>query len=354
MNERANYEFVTSAQVEPASAMSGVNDFLPHPLLRPGMAQTMLAAARPTSVDVVMRTEWPVLLDGGPDETGHDERVRLLAYYTPQRSGETGRGLVISLHGWEGCSHSVYNLVLAEALTAAGYDVLRLNVRDHGPGIHVDPYRLNRGLYLATLLNEVAYAVQQGALLANGAPVWLVGPSMGGNFALRIAAHQEQSPIPNLRRVVAVSPMINPAGATAMADANPVIHVYFHRLWSRSLRAKQACFPDLYDFTGALRLWSMREMTEWLVRYYTPFADAEEYFAGYAVDREMLANVRVPTSILTAADDPVIDAREFGMLRYGNAITVNVLSHGGHVGFVDLWPPQRRLPQLVLAELERA
>jgi len=354
MTVQSNRIFAEDGRPDGAWATPGADDFVPHPLVRPPMVQTVLSVAHPASVDVVIRTGQPVLLDGGPDETGYDERVRLLAYYTPRRGAGAARGLVISLHGWEGCSHSVYNLVLTEALTAAGYDVLRLNLRDHGPGVHVDPYRLNRGVFLGTLVREAAFAARQGALLAQGGPVWLMGPSMGGNFVLRMAALQDEFPIPNLRRVVAISPAVNPGSATDRADANPVIHFYYRRNWSRSLAAKQACFPDLYDFSGALRLRSLRAMTEWLVREYTSYADADEYFAAYAVGKDGLANVRVPTTILSAADDPVIDAHEFGALVYSDVVTVNVLSHGGHVGFVDLWPFGHRLPQLVLAELERA
>ena len=328
-------------------------EFVPHPLVRPPMLQTVLSVARPGSVNVVTQREQPVLLDGGPDEMGLDDRVRLLAYYSPRQGDEPTRGLVISLHGWEGSSHSVYNLILAEALTAAGYEMLRLNLRDHGPGLHVDPYCLNRGIFLGTLVREAAYAVQQGALLARGAPVYLMGPSMGGNFVLRLAALQGDYPIANLRRVIAISPAIDPGGASDLADANPTIHFYFRRKWSGSLAAKQVRHADLYDFRGALRLWSLRAMTEWLVRRYTAFADADDYFAHYAVGPTMLEDMEVPTTILSAEDDPVIDASKFAGLKTSSAVQIKLLRHGGHVGFIDLGPFRHCLPELVLAELER-
>ena len=60
-----------------------------------------------------------ILFDAGPDQTGVDpaRAVRLLGYYTPCWSrGNTPskpKGLAMLLHGWEGDSHSAYNLVIA-------------------------------------------------------------------------------------------------------------------------------------------------------------------------------------------------------------------------------------------------
>ena len=54
----------------------------------------------------------------------------------------SNRKLDILLHGWEGSSRSAYIISLAGKLAANGYDVLRLNFRDHGNTHHV-----NRGLF---------------------------------------------------------------------------------------------------------------------------------------------------------------------------------------------------------------
>ncbi len=94
--------------------------FLPHALARGGDRQTLLARRRSGNL-VVQRIEQPILLDAGPDFTGYDRdrSVRLLGYYTPSLSPVDRRGLVIVLHGWEGCSHSPYNLLLADTLVRA-------------------------------------------------------------------------------------------------------------------------------------------------------------------------------------------------------------------------------------------
>src|SRR5262249_25164041 len=144
-----------------------VKPFAPHRLVRSGHTQTMLSRYRPRQLNTT-QVEQPVLLDAGPDLTGYAPArpVRLLGYYTPSRLLTPSRGLVLTLHGWEGCSHSVYNLVITYALVEAGFDVFRLNLRDHGPNLHVNPYALNPGLFLGTLIDETATAVQRVADMA--------------------------------------------------------------------------------------------------------------------------------------------------------------------------------------------
>ena len=224
--------------------------FLPHSSIRSGLVQTLLARRTLANIPDIQSIEDAVLLDGGPDNTGyHPERsVRLLGYYTPQQTAFPSKGLVLMLHGWEGCSHSPYNLSATATLISAGYDVFRLNVRDHGPGHHVDPYALNTGVFMGTLLEEVAIAVTRVAESAQGRPFFIVGPSLGGNFALRLALRHSHLPIPHLQHVVSISPALNPNKATDALDTKPLYCSYFRKRWLHSLLAKQSLFPQHFDF----------------------------------------------------------------------------------------------------------
>ena len=57
------------------------------------------------------------------------------------------------LHGWEGSSESSYMRHTAAHLLADGFDVFRLNFRDHG-----DTHHLNEGLFHSCRLEEVVQA----------------------------------------------------------------------------------------------------------------------------------------------------------------------------------------------------
>lgn len=334
--------------------------FLPHPLLRSGDIQTFLARIKPRASALPQR-EQPLLFDGGPDRNDRavvdrqTRQVQLLGYYTAAVVDNPRRGLVLLLHGWEGCSHSVYSLAIADALNQVGFDVVRLNFRDHGPNLHLDKSQLNPGIFLGTLIDEVADATAQIATLAGGQSFYLIGISLGGNFVLRLALRHNRQPIANLHKVIAINPAMNPACATDNVDAHPFYRRYFRRRWLSSLLAKQALYPDLYNFDALRSCYTLRTMTERLVQDYRPrfgpFQSADEYFAAYTVEPTVLADVAVPTEIISAQDDPIISATDFAQLPDHDLLSLQLHPTGGHVGYIDLFPLQHHLPRLVLASL---
>ena len=111
------------------------------------------------------------------------------------------RGLMIILHGWEGSSSSAYVLAAASYFYDRKFSICRLNLRDHGNSHH-----LNEGLFHGALLQETFDAVNTLAQYSEDLPVYLLGFSLGANFALRIAIKHSQTPIKNLGQVFAVSP----------------------------------------------------------------------------------------------------------------------------------------------------
>ncbi len=327
--------------------------FRPHRLAQSATVQTLAARYYPRGVDWFLAHEEPLLIDAGPDVLGHDTRVRLLAYYNTTPVIGPSRGLVMTFHGWEGCSHSAHNLNMTDALLRAGYDVVRLNLRDHGPSLHLDAHRMNRGVFLGTLIDETAVATHYLAALAGDRPFYMIGPSMGGNFVLRLAARHAKRPFHNLQRVVAICPALNPGTATDAIDAKPTYRRYFRRNWLTSLLKKQANSPHLYNFAQLTTIPTIRAMTAWLVRHYSHYQDVNDYFSRYSVPRNAFRDLAVPVTVVTARNDPVIPAGDFYALEPHPLLDVQIYPTGGHVGFVDLFPPRRMLPEIALHALAK-
>ena len=238
--------------------------------------------------------------------------------------------MVIILHGWEGSMESTYVLQTGKVLFNCGYTVYRINLRDHGQSHH-----LNEGLFFATLLDEVFEAVSLAALEAHDLPVFLVGFSLGGNFALRIARHLHRHPIKMLRHIVAISPVLDPDKATDCIDDNLFLQYYFLRKWTRSLKLKQSLFAHRYDFSTALNLGNVRAITEKLIPQYTHFKSASEYFQGYSLTKSDLQDISIPTTIITAEDDPIIPVSDFLELQLSPQTQLVIHPHGGHNGFIE-------------------
>lgn len=297
--------------------------FTPPLLLQSAFAQTLLASSqlRNGGANPMQAAARAVTLHPVTD-------VRLQGFHSPQPT--QARGTAMLLHGWEGSVNSAYMLHTGRVLYEHGYNVFRLHYRDHG-GTHA----LNPGLFYAALLDEVFGAVRQVAADASPLPFYLLGFSMGGNFALRIARRCVSEPIPNLRHIVSISPALDPASSTRAIDEHPLLSRYFRRKWSLSLLKKQAAFPQLYRFDEVLKLPTIMAMTEALLAQHSPYPRAADYFQQYTLLHDALSTVNVPLTILTAADDPIIPAEDFHQLQLPASAELIVTPHGGHNGFLE-------------------
>ena len=254
--------------------------------------------------------------------------IKLLGYHSKQNE-HASKGLAILLSGWEGSVDSTYILRSGKILFANGYDVFRLNFRDHGLSHH-----LNTGIFYAVLLEEVYQAVSLAAAWADNRPVFLIGFSLGGNFVLRLLIKCRQAPIANLCHAVSISPVLNPQQSTEIIDRIAFIRKYFLTKWRRSLLKKQTLFPDIYDFSAVMRLNTIRAVTDFLLAEYSDFHSAQEYFDAYAVMGSAIADINVPVTVITAADDPIIPVSDFYDLAPNDHLQLVIHPRGGHNGFI--------------------
>ena len=303
--------------------MQTLDDYRPPLLLKNAYLQTILASTKlrahgPNAMREVAREE--IIESAGG--------VKLLGYHSI-RNSEQAKGLVIMLHGWEGSADSTYLLRCGKRLYDHGYDIFRLNFRDHG-----DSHHLNKGIFYAVLLDEVFEAVRQVAAFSGDRPVFLIGFSLGGNFVLRILKKCVTVPITNLRHAVSISPVLNPQQSTTAIDRIAFIRKYFLAKWRRSLTKKQVLFPELYDFGEVRGLKTIQALTDALLEQYSDFATAQDYFDAYSVMGKAIADVDTPATIVTAEDDPIIPIKDFFDLKLNTRIRLVIHSHGGHNGFI--------------------
>lgn len=255
--------------------------------------------------------------------------VRLQGFHTRQTALPQARALVILLHGWEGSAQSTYLTHLGGRLLSEGCDVFRLNFRDHG-----DSHHLNAELFHSCRIDEVVGAVAAVARMFPERPLIIGGYSLGGNFALRVALRARAAGVA-LAWAFAVCPAVSPHAAMNAIERVPIYSFYFLHKWRRSLRRKQALFPQSELFTREeMRNASLRELTRRLVERHTDFASLDDYFNGYALTGDRLAALDVPATILTAQDDPIIPVADFHALQLAAQTELVIVPHGGHCGFI--------------------
>lgn len=302
--------------------------FLPSPWLRNRHVQSVLASSRLRRIAAGRRASQmrmravEVMLDCG-------DGVRLQGFHTAQQVLPQTRGLVVLLHGWEGTAESSYLLHTGARLLDDGYDVFRLNFRDHGATHH-----LNEGLFHSCMIDEVVGAVADVARRFPTPALFVAGYSLGGNFALRVALRAPAAGIA-LRHAVAVCPVVSPAaGLQAIESAPWFYQKYFMLKWGGSLRRKQALYPHRFAFTPAELRADLRRLTELLVLRHTDFGTLENYLDGYSIAGPRLSALQVPVSILTSADDPIIPVADFHDLDLPPHARLDIAPFGGHCGFI--------------------
>jgi len=331
--------------------------FSPPRALRNGQVQTAIGNLPP--LPWFARRRGAILLaDTRPWVLDCGDGVRLQGFLSPARGLRAPAGaqrlphapsrrIAVVLHGWEGSADSSYVISLGAELLAHGFDVLRLNLRDHGASHH-----LNRGIFHSCRLAEVVGATRAVAERFPAARIFLTGFSLGGNFMLRVAA--DAGAPAAIAGVAAVSPVLDPAATLVALERGWVLYrQYFVRKWSRSLRRKRRAWPDLPDFEPLLRSRDLRAMTAGLVREFTDFPSLEAYLDGYAITGPRLAALRFPAAVLLAEDDPMIPAADLARLAPSPHLTVVRTRHGGHCGFVEQLNGPSFADRFVVAQFER-
>lgn len=277
------------------------------------------------------------------------EGTRLLGYYNravePAVAEGKGR-LVVIIHGWEGSSESLYNLTVGPALNRHGFDTLRLNLRDHG-----DSHHLNEEIFHSCRLPEVLGAFQWINRSFPDRRVSVVGFSLGGNFALRVANRARAQGIV-LDRVVAICPVLDPVDTMQALDQGSALYEqYFIRKWRRSLTKKKAAFPHIYTFDELSGFTNLKAMTDFFVTGYTEFEDLHTYLNGYAITHGRLDDIEVPTTMLLAEDDPVIPIAGLDKMSLPEAVQLFRSPRGGHCGFLQGWQMRSWVDEFVLQQL---
>jgi len=329
--------------VPPSDSSAGFQVFRPPPGTAGAHTQTILASW-PARKKRIRKRAAALTSSSASRVLTLGAGVRLLGYHSP--SPRAARGLAILLHGWEGSADSHYILSTAITLNDAGLEIFRLNFRDHG-----DTHTLNPGLFHSCRIAEVVDAIKSIQGCYSARPLYVVGFSLGGNFAIRLAM-QAQSAGLDIEKVVALCPVLRPHSTMRALETGFWGYRYYYlRKWRRSLLAKAASFPDVYELGDLRRFKTLTETTQFFVEQYTELPDLDSYLEGYAVTGSVLAGLSVPTRLIASADDPIIPIGDLAAMHRSEQLDVTVVPRGGHCGFLADYRLRSWADQEILKEL---
>ena len=263
-----------------------------------------------------------------------------------QKPHDVVRGEMVLLHGLEGSGDAGYMQTMSQAGLEAGYVMNRFHMRTCGGTEH-----LCKTLYHAGLTSDLRSVLCQ--LRNEGrAPVHLVGYSLGGNVALKLAGELSEGAYPLIASVCAISTPIDLA-ACARRLGRPSNRIYERRFLKRM---RQRVFATgRFTAEQVERPRSLFEFDDIVTAPSFGFRGAEHYYETQS-SGQFLERIRVPALIIQARDDIFIPFEIFNhpALRTNPRVRLVVTEHGGHLGFLSRNRPRFWADQAVLDWIEEA
>jgi predicted alpha/beta-fold hydrolase len=258
-----------------------------------------------------------------------DSQVLAHCHFQPDRAS---RPTLVTLHGLEGSSAAHYMAGLSEKAWKLGWNAVRLNQRNCGGTEHLSP-----GLYHSGLTGDVRTVIEELRDRDGITRVGIVGYSLGGNLAVKLAGEVADWPNSPVRVAVAVSPTIDLERCVGAIErrSNIPYHFNFVRQLRGRMRRKDRAWPGSFDISPLGRIWTIRQFDDAYTAPYHGYAGASDYYYRASALR-IVPKIAIPTLILAAKDDPFVPAEQFadGVLAANPHVTVRVERHGGHCGFI--------------------
>jgi hypothetical protein len=246
---------------------------------------------------------------------------------TPAQPVE-GRPLVVLVHGLTGSETSFYMLNAARHLLAQGCHVLRLNLRGAGPSRAFcrEQYFIGRTSDFRRVLELLPEKLRKNGVSA-------VGYSLGGAMLLKFLGEDGPfSPLCAAATVCAPLDLMRNC-EHMMKKRNALYHRYLLAHLKSEATGEGAALTDV----ERANISAARTLRDYDAGFIAPrhgFASAEEYYE-ICSPMSYLPEIRVPTLVLAAKDDPWVPVEFYDQFDWTtNAALLPLLAEGGgHVGF---------------------
>jgi predicted alpha/beta-fold hydrolase len=266
-----------------------------------------------------------------------------------QRPENNCRGEIVMVHGLEGSSQAGYMRSMSQLALEAGFAVHRTNMRSCG-----GTESMAKTMYHAGLTADTLSVIRQ-IHSKSGLPTYLVGYSLGGNVALKLAGELGESAQGLLAGVCAVSTPIDLAASVRkMGDRENRIYEwrFLSRLKDR-IRKRSECLPGVYDLSALDRSRTVYEFDDLITAKFFGFGSADNYYATQS-SNQFLEHIRIPTLLVQAKDDPLIPFECFShpAIESNPNIQLFAVEHGGHLGFLANSEPRFWVDRVILKWIE--
>ncbi|MBL8515122.1 MAG: alpha/beta fold hydrolase [Betaproteobacteria bacterium] len=264
--------------------------------------------------------------------------------------GEPGKPILVVFHGLEGDSNSQYALNLMMEAKACGWS----GIVAHFRGCSGEMNRLPRAYHSGDAA-EIDWIVRRVKAENPHRRVFVAAISLGGNATLKWLGEQGSDALKFVDAVATVSaPVDLMAAGNALGEGFCRYYTWrFLRTMKPRSLAKLRAHPGIFDESAMLASKTLREFDNVVTAPLHGFKDTDDYWTR-ASSKPGLVNVRVPTLLLNAQNDPFLPA---WALPGENEVSRDVLRefprHGGHVGFLSAKEGTRWMARRVMRFFEQ-
>ncbi len=237
--------------------------------------------------------------------------------------------IVLLAHGMGGCSESGYMKRISAKLWMQGYGVFLINQSGCGPGMGLSPRMWNGGSSddLAKMIDFVVQRHPEKSLMP-------VGFSLSGNVLLKYLGEGRRVP-KNISGALAVNPPVDLRVASDIISRKwscALFNKYYMRLIRNQAVALVKQFPSALNPLKNLKtIWGFD------VSYTAPaggFKDVDDYY-DRSSSKHYLAGIKIPTTILSAEDDPFVPGYLFDQVAMSEKVALHKPENGGHMGYIS-------------------
>jgi uncharacterized protein len=246
-------------------------------------------------------------------------------------------GEVVLLHGLEGSGEAGYIRSMAWDALNAGFIAHRFHMRTCG-----GTAALCKTLYHAGLTSDLAVFLEELRREGRGLPVFLIGFSLGGNVALKLAGELGETGV--IQGICSISTPIDlAAGVRRMGKFDNRI---YERRFVRRMRSRLYA-TGRYSRRELRAARSLYEIDDRITAPSFGFENADHYYATQSA-QVYLDRIRVPTLLIQAKDDTFIPFEIFRHAALSSNPFLKLIApeHGGHLGFLS-----RRGPRFWIDEI---
>lgn len=250
------------------------------------------------------------------------------------KAGEASEKLVVVTHGLEGDSTRHYVTGMVKKFTENGFDGLGWNSRSCSREINRLPRFYHHGD-----AEDLRYVVEYAIKTHNYKQIVVVGFSMGGSLTLRLVGEKPDLLPQEVKAAITASvPLDLPTSVTELYKRGKRFYMQrFINKLGKKIEIKSKMYPDnkllsMKDYD------KIKNFEDFDNRYTAPlhgYKNATDFYAQ-ASAKPLLKNIKVPTLIVQAINDPFLSKAclEIGEASSNNNLTFELLTYGGHVGFM--------------------